>query len=178
MNENPQTSQPSATSWLPSWFTHPAHLELDSGFHLRPLRAVDVDLDLPAVLGSRLSLWARYGFAWGWPPADLDRDGDRRDLERQEQEMSAGTSFSYGLFDEAEEALGGCVYLDPPRGGPGGADVDVTWWTVDALVGSAVHAELPGALRGWLARDWPFTRPRFVGFDLSWPEWALLPDPA
>ncbi|WP_432561170.1 N-acetyltransferase [Kineococcus sp. SYSU DK003] len=175
----PLRSAPGACGWLPSWFVHPTHLELDCGFHLRPLRAVDLDLDLPAVLGSRASLHARFGAAWGWPPADLDAAADLRDLQRQEREMAEQVSFSYGVLDEAEDALAGCVYLDPPRGGAGpGADVDVSWWTVDAHAGSALEAELPGALRDWLARDWPFTRPRFVGVDLSYEDWSRLAEPS
>lgn len=174
------------TPWLPSWFAHPTRLELDSGHHLRPLRAVDVDLDLPAVRSSRDSLWARFGAAWGWPPADLDADADRADLERQEREMEQHVSFSYGILDEAEQELVGCVYLDPPRGGRRDValmvdvmvDVDVSWWVVDSHVGGALDRELPGVLRSWLSREWPFSAVRLVGTDLRWSEWAQLPDPA
>lgn len=171
--------QPSGGAWLPSWFAHPAHLELRSGFHLRPLRAVDLALDLPAVRGSRESLWVRYGAAWGWPPEDISAEADLADLQRQEQETTDHVSFSYGVLDEAEDVLAGCVYLDQPRDGlpaaGGTADVDVSWWTVDELADSALCAELPEALRAWVAREWPFTAPRFVGVDLGWDEWARLP---
>jgi hypothetical protein len=165
------------TPWLPAWFSHPTRLELDSGHHLRPLRAVDVELDLPAVRGSRDTLWARFGPAWGWPPVDLSPASDLADLERQEREMGEHVSFTYGALDEGERELVGCVYLDRPRGGSGEADVDVSWWVVDRLTGGALDAELPGALRVWLSRDWPFTRPRLVGVDVSWGDWARLPDP-
>lgn len=176
---HPSTEGP-GTPWLPPWFVHPTHLELASGHHLRPLRAVDLELDLPAVRGSRDSLWARFGPAWGWPPADLSAEDDLRDLERQEQETTDHVSFSYGVLGEAEEALVGCVYLDPPRGGrrSDGPDVDVSWWIVDPLRGSDLDAELPGSLQDWLAGDWPFARPRLVGIDLSWADWARLPEPS
>jgi hypothetical protein len=54
-------------SWIPDGFTHPERVELVSGFHLRPIRESDVDLDYPAVMGSREGLWERYGEIWGWP---------------------------------------------------------------------------------------------------------------
>ncbi|PRY17095.1 GNAT family N-acetyltransferase [Kineococcus rhizosphaerae] len=172
------STPPQAAAWLPPWFTHPPHLELDSGFHLRPLRAVDVGLDLPAVLGSRAALWRRFGAAWGWPPADLDAESDRRDLERQERETAEHVSFTYGVLDEPEDTLVGCVYLDPPRGGTGAADVDVSWWTVTAPAGTALEEELRSVLPGWVAREWPFRRPRYVGVDVSWSQWAQLAAPA
>jgi hypothetical protein len=42
-----------AESWLPSEFEHPLRVELSTGHHLRPIRACDVDLDMPAVMGLR-----------------------------------------------------------------------------------------------------------------------------
>jgi hypothetical protein len=55
-------------SWLPEDFVHPEHVELPTGHHLRPIRESDVDIDYPAVMGSRETLWARFGGMWGWPP--------------------------------------------------------------------------------------------------------------
>ena len=57
--------------WLPAGWTHPVHVPVDDGHHLRPIRADDVDLDLPAVHGSRDRLWSIYGRAWGWPPVAM-----------------------------------------------------------------------------------------------------------
>ena len=28
----------------------------------------------------------------------------------------------------------------------------------------------------WIAAGWPFASPRFVGRDLTWPDWLALPD--
>jgi hypothetical protein len=39
-------------AWLPVGFVHPASVEVMDGYHLRPMRAADVDLDYPAVMGS------------------------------------------------------------------------------------------------------------------------------
>jgi hypothetical protein len=52
-------------NWLPDHFEHPLRVDLVTGHHLRPIRADDVDIDYPAVMGSRERLWAKYGQAWG-----------------------------------------------------------------------------------------------------------------
>ena len=52
-------------AWLPDDFVHPLRLDLPTGQHLRPIRADDVDLDLPAVMGSQVRLWSIYGRGLG-----------------------------------------------------------------------------------------------------------------
>lgn len=58
-------------TWLPAGFAHPPRVDLECGAHLRPIRAEDVAIDYPAVMGSRDRLWAKYGGVWGWPPASM-----------------------------------------------------------------------------------------------------------
>ena len=160
--------------WLPADWQHPTRLDLPTGHHLRPIRESDVDLDLPAVLGSRDRLWSIYGAAWGWPPAGMTREQDRVDLARHEAEIEAHESFNYALFDAEETALLGCVYVDPPE--KPGADAEISWWVVDALVGSDVEAALDALVPRWIADAWPLRHPRYVGRDLSWADWIALPE--
>ena len=162
-------------TWLPADWDHPTRVELPTGHHLRPIRADDVDLDMPAVMGSRERLWSIYGEAWGWPPATMTHEQDREDLAHHEAEIASHQSFNYALFDEGETELLGCVYVDPPAKA-GGADAEVSWWVVDRLVGSPVEAALDEAVPAWLQRDWPLRAPRYVGRDLTWDEWVALPD--
>ncbi|GAA2898567.1 hypothetical protein GCM10010472_66210 [Pseudonocardia halophobica] len=54
-------------TWLPADFVHPLHVALIPTLHLRPIRASDVDIDLPVVLANQPELWAVYGQAWRWP---------------------------------------------------------------------------------------------------------------
>lgn len=161
--------------WLPDDFVHPVRVELATGQHLRPMGPADTDIDFPAVMGSRERLWSVYGRAWGWPPATMTPEQDREDLARHEREIVAHESFLYGLFDEAETELLGCVYVDPPEKA-GGADAEVSWWVVDRLVGSDVERELDRFVPRWLAEDWPLRRPRLIGWDVTWDEWLTLPD--
>ncbi|WP_320773518.1 hypothetical protein [Streptomyces sp. CRN 30] len=49
-------------------------------------------------------------------------------------------------------------------------------WVVDDEVGGALERALDVFVPRWIAEDWPFERPRFVGRDLTWDEWLALPD--
>ena len=146
--------------WLPRGFTHPLHVPLHSGAHLRPIRADDVAIDYPAVMGSRERLWSRYGSAWGWPPVDMTYEQDRDDLAHHEREIAAHESFNYAVLDDDESRLLGCVYLDPP-GEDLDCDVLVSWWVIDGCRGSALAGELDRFVPVWVTTVWPFTRPRF-----------------
>ena len=143
--------------WLPDGFETPSRLDLETGHHLRPIRAADVDIDYPAVMGSRASLWARYGEAWGWPPETMTAEQDREDLLHHEVEIAAQETFNYAVLDAGETELLGCVYIDPPDGScPPGTDALVSWWVVDAARGSDLDRALAAAVPGWLADSWHF----------------------
>lgn len=147
-------------AWLPHDFTHPDRVELPTGHHLRPIRADDVDLDYPAVMGSRQRLWSIYGDAWGWPPATMTVEQDRDDLARHEAEAVAHQSFNYAVFDADETVLLGCVYVDPPV--RPGTDAEISWWVVDDMVDSPLDDTLNEFVGPWIAEAWPFARP-YIG---------------
>jgi hypothetical protein len=160
-------------TWLPAGFEHPTLVEIPPDHHLRPIREADVGIDYPAVMGSRERLWTIFGDAWGWPPATMTREQDRADLARHESEIEAHRSFNYALLDGAETALLGCVYVDPPE--KAGADAEISWWVVDGCVGSDLERAVELLVPRWIAADWPFERPRYIGRDLSWRQWLDLP---
>lgn len=171
---NPQKD--SGMNWLPDDFVHPLRVPIGQSHHLRPIRATDAELDLPAVMGSRERLWSIYGQAWGWPPATMTLEQDREDLLHHQTEAEAHLSFNYALFDEAETELIGCVYIDPAE--KVGADAEVSWWVRDEYVGSDLADQLDASVPGWLAAEWPFQAVRVIGRDLTWEEWLALPDRA
>ncbi|MFE2752127.1 N-acetyltransferase [Actinosynnema sp. NPDC059335] len=146
--------------WLPADFAHPTRVPLDAEHHLRPIRESDVDIDYPAVMGSRERLWSRYGEKWGWPPADMTHEQDRVDLARHEREQDAHESFNYALFDAAETALLGCVYIDPVAEHEP-ADARISWWVVDGHVGTDLERALDAFVPKWIAEVWPFTSPEY-----------------
>jgi hypothetical protein len=160
--------------WLSEAFEAPPRLELSTGEHLRQIRASDIDVDFPTVMANQPFLWATFGAVWGWPPADMTRQQDLDDLMRHVEEMERNESFNYAIFDAEETTLRGCVYIDPPE--KAGADAELSWWVVEEDRGGpledAVRVEVPR----WIEREWPFTSPRCIGVDLTWDEWAALPD--
>jgi hypothetical protein len=144
--------------WLTDDFEHPVTVDLPSGHHLRPIRADDVAIDYPAVMGSRERLWAKYGEAWGWPPATMTYEQDRDDLARHEAEIEAHETFNYAVLDAAESVLLGCVYIDPPDASvPPDSDAVVSWWVVDDMVGTDLQDALAEFVPGWLAGTWGFS---------------------
>jgi hypothetical protein len=143
--------------WLRAGFETPQRLDLPTGHHLRPIRADDVDIDYPAVMGSRASLWAKFGEMWGWPPETMTFEQDRDDLARHEVEIAAQETFNYAVLDADESELLGCVYVDPPEAGsPPGTDAVVSWWVVDAAAGSELERALADLIPAWLAETWGF----------------------
>jgi hypothetical protein len=147
--------------WLPADFTHPTRVPLDGEHHLRPIRESDVDVDYPAVMGSRERLWSLYGRKWGWPPADMTHEQDRVDLARHEREQDAHESFNYALFNAAETELYGCVYIDPVEDAEHAHDARISWWVVDERVGTDLERALDAFVPRWIAEVWPFTSPHY-----------------
>lgn len=140
-------------TWVPSDFVHPTRMDLPTGHHLRPIRADDVPIDLPAVMGSRERLWSIYGEAWGWPPATMTAEQDREDLEYHEREMASASSYNYAVLDADETRLLGCVYIDPPV--RLAVDAVVSWWLVDDEVGGPLEQAVAAAVPAWLRTHWP-----------------------
>ena len=160
--------------WLPEDFPFPRRVDLPTGQHLRPIRESDVDIDMPAVMGSQPRLFSIFGEAWGWPPATMTHEQDRVDLARHAEEMEARQSFNYAILPPDESAVLGCIYIDPPA--KAGADAEVCWWVVDEQVGSELDRTLEQFVPGWLGSAWPFERVCYIGRDLTWAEWLALPD--
>jgi hypothetical protein len=144
-------------AWLAPDFVHPERVELPTGHHLRPIREADVDIDYPAVMGSRERLWAQYGEAWGWPQPTMSYEADKADLARHEAEIAADETFNYAVLDAGETELLGCVYIDPPEEeSPSGTDAVSSWWVVDHAAGSELERALDDFVPRWLTGAWGF----------------------
>jgi hypothetical protein len=133
-------------SWLPEGFAHPMWVGLETGHHLRPIRGDDVELDYPAVMGCRERLWARYGAAWGWPPATMTVEQDREDLDRHAREIDAHEAFNYAVLDAG--AQGGVASL--ARG-----DVGISVRAPRPLTACRDGAEDIDWPRSVMNREWP-----------------------
>jgi hypothetical protein len=149
-------------SWITKEFAYPERVELPSGHHMRPIREADVDIDYPAVMGSRERLWDKYGEAWGWPAATMTYEADRADLARHEAEIRARETFNYAVLGADETELLGCVYIDPPDSrSPSDADAVVSWWVIDREVGGELERALDEFVPRWLEDAWGFTHPHY-----------------
>ena len=149
-------------SWITKEFAYPQRVELPTGHHMRPIRETDVDIDYPAMMGSRERLWDKYGEAWGWPAATITYEADRADLARHEAEMVARETFNYAVLNADESELLGCVYIDPADSdSPKNADAVVSWWVVDREVGGSLERALDEFVPRWLSETWGFTRPHY-----------------
>jgi hypothetical protein len=146
-------------SWLPEGFEHPTNVDLPTGHRLRPIRATDIDIDFPAVMGSQARLWSIFGELWGWPPAGMTRDHDLEDLARHEREIEAHESFNYAVLTADGTELKGCVYIDPCE--DGSCDALVTWWVTDDAVGTDLESALDELVPHWMATAWPFRDVRY-----------------
>ncbi len=86
-----------------------------------------------------------------------------------------GASRLYGLFEDDEAELLGCLSIDPPTK-VGHVGAEVSWWVVDRQVGSDVERELDDFVPAWPAEQWPLPAPpRLAGWGISWAEWNALP---
>jgi hypothetical protein len=46
---------------------------------------------------------------------------------------------------------------------------------VDEKAGTDLQDTLDELVPGWIEAAWPFSRPRYIGRDLSWTDWLTLP---
>ena len=140
---------------VPASFVVPEELETPD-FRIRKLTFRDAERDYKAVMANiDLIRKTRGG---DWPSAELTFEDDQIDLAWHQREFERRTSFAYAVMALDETECLGCVYLYPPgfRGEvSAGAEVDVSFWVVQAAYDRGLYAALFATLQRWLM-DWPF----------------------
>lgn len=147
-------------------------------FLLRPIKAVDAELDYAAVMESReyLREWEQTG----WPEEDFTVEANREDLEKMERWHTDGAGFSYTVMNPAETECLGCVYLRStnapayagaritPVGDHRWEDYEATvsFWVRKSRLETATDRALLDVLRPWLAKDWNLQGHLFVTSEL------------
>jgi hypothetical protein len=127
---------------------------------LRPLRAVDVELDYDAVMESPAALrsWSQST----WPADDFPLAENLYDLVRHQREHESGEAYTFTVLDPGGTRCLGCVYLVPPRAeertlvGDAQHPVRVTFWVRASEVGKDLDRHLLTTLREWLDQEWRF----------------------
>jgi len=142
---------------VPPYFAVPERREAP-GFRLRKLTFRDAILDYRAVMANIDLIRATRG--GDWPAQDLTLEEDQIDLAWHQREFERRSSFAYAVMSTDENECLGCVYLYPPgeRGiGTLDADVDVSFWVVQAAYDSGLYASLFDVVQRWLV-EWPFKK--------------------
>jgi hypothetical protein len=161
--------------FVPEGFDVPTVLETPA-WRLRMLTVNDVVKDYDAVMNSaaHLQRTGPPGMTW---PTGLTLEQDLVDLGWHQKEFQNRTSFAFTLVEADESRIIGCVYINPTR--KEGYDAEVFLWTrPPEQVDFVDEARLRAAVRAWLAEAWPFENPAFPGVDVSWADWAALPEHA
>jgi RimJ/RimL family protein N-acetyltransferase len=127
---------------------------------LRPLRAIDVELDYDAVMSSaeQLRRWSQSS----WPADDFTLAENLADLQRHEREHAERVAFTFTVLDPQAQRCLGCVYLTPPHSQTaplcaGAAyPANVGFWVRTSELANELDAHLLATLREWLAAEWAF----------------------
>jgi len=160
----------SAFPFLDPEFKVPEVLETKR-FRLRMLTVNDVVKDYDAVMSSKDHLNDIWGPGW---PEGLTLEQNLIDLGWHQKEFQRRRSFAYTVVAPDESRVLGCVYIYPTR--KEGFDAEVYLWARQSELASGMETELAGAVKAWLASDWPFKNPGFPGNGISEEEWEKLPD--
>lgn len=130
----------------------------------------DVVKDYDAVMSSIEHLrdvWPQSG----WPDG-LTLERNLIDLGWHQREFLNRTSFAYTVVTLDESEVIGCVYIDPTR--KQGFDAEVYFWVRENRLPSGLDARLNGAVKQWLADQWPFKRCGLPGREINWNIWNAL----
>jgi len=150
---------------VPEDFEVPTALETDI-LRIRPLKAVDVELDYKAVMSSVEHLKGVLGD--DWPDGDMTIEEDLEALELQERQFARREHFVYTVMNLDETECLGCIYIRPSRLDEFDAEV-VMWVTQDAFK-NGLDDVLLKTVKNWLKSDWPFGTVLFPGRDMEWKE--------
>ncbi|GHO71830.1 hypothetical protein KSC_107220 [Ktedonobacter sp. SOSP1-52] len=139
-------------------------------FLVRPLRAVDVELDYEAVITSRAELLLKSGGRW--PREGFTLEENLADLIRHEQEHHDRIAFTYTVMNPAETECLGCLYINPlerllQRVGifveylPENSAY-VTFWVRQSCLVDNLDRRVLQALIPWFQTEWAFSQIVFL----------------
>jgi hypothetical protein len=160
-------------TFVPDAVTIPTGLETED-FRIRMMTIHDVVKDYDAVMTSIDHIRNTFGPDNTWPPDDLTLEQDLIDLAWHQKEFQMRSSFAYTVMSIDESRCLGCVYVDPSE--KSGFDACVTCWVRKSVYDEGLDDTLYLAIQKWIAEEWWFTSVAFPGRQISWQEWASLPE--
>lgn len=146
---------PPLKPFVPRDFAAPRHVTLP-GFRLQALSLDHVDAYSEAILGSSEHLQRLFGGDW---PQGLSADQHRIDLAWHQKEFERRTSFAYAVLQASDDALLGCIYVNPCD--RSAFDAEVKYWVRSSDLASGSQERLGVALADWIEDVWPFINPRY-----------------
>lgn len=158
-------------TFVPTDFVVPEKLETGE-FLLRMLTVHDVVRDYDAVMSSvdhLRTIWPGSG----WPDG-LTLEQNLIDLGWHQKEFQMRRSFAYTVVTPSGSMVVGCVYIDPT--GKRGYDAEVYLWARQSELAGGLERRLHGAVKSWIAKEWPFRTVAFPGRDIPWDTWRSIPD--
>lgn len=139
-------------------------------FLVRPLKAVDVELDYDAVMTSRAELLLKSGGRW--PREGFTLEENLADLIRHEQQHHDRIAFTYTVMNPEETECLGCLYINPLGGllQRVGIFVEhlpensayVTFWVRQSRLVDNLDRRLLQALISWFQTEWAFSHVVFL----------------
>lgn len=157
---NSSAMAPRKTALVSPDFAVPSGLDGDD-FRLRMLGIHDLLRDFEAVTSSSEHLQSLdHGSDW---PLGLSLEQNLIDLGWHEKEFQRRSSFAYTVVDHEDQRTLGCVYIYPSE--RIGHDADVFLWARQSELASGLEERLYGAVRLWIAANWPFDAVCFPGRD-------------
>lgn len=132
----------------------------------------DVVRDFDAVMTSvdhLKTIWP--GGRW---PEGLTLEQNLIDLGWHQKEFQTRRSFAYTVVSLSEQAVLGCVYIEPAR--KAGYDAEVYLWARQSELAHGLEERLYAAVRAWVAAEWPFRNVAFPGRDIDWQSWSGIAD--
>jgi hypothetical protein len=153
---------------LPPGFTAPTRLSYQD-LEARAITRADLHDDVRGINASVDLIQRTRG--GGWPTEPVTEELNFVDLVWHELEFRDGYSFAYAVYDSDGGYLG-CCYLYPMGRRTElneellGHDVDVSWWVTPEAYARGYYEKLYGALRHWLAEEFPFDAPYYSNAEI------------
>lgn len=139
-------------------------------FLVRPLRAMDVELDYDAVMASRTEL--RLKSDGRWPREGFTLEENLADLIRHEQEHHDRIAFTYTVMNPTETECLGCIYINPLKRLLQRLSLPVehipddsayaTFWVRQNRLAGNLDRRLLQALIAWFHTEWAFSQVVFL----------------
>jgi len=160
-------------NWLPDGFDPPESVETDR-FHLRVLGPRDLAADYDAYMSSVAYLKETFcppGETW---PEGVTIEDALVDVCWCQMEFKLRSSCSYGVHAPDGSQEYGSLYVFPCM--KQGFDAQLTCWVRESKGREGFGNELFAWGKRWVAEAWPFESVAYPGREISFEDFAALPD--